>query len=102
MHIVDVSGTTNEKGQATEGYDPINDIDWLVEEITTWVFNNVMVKWPATVRKHVAAKHTAVQTFQVLLFPASPVSTICARVVSHKPCPRVCRANFRATVPMPQ
>lgn len=65
MHIVDVSGTTNEKGEVAEGYDPINDIDWLDEEITTWVFNNLWSKWPGTQRRHIAAKNTAMQTFQV-------------------------------------
>ena len=33
LHVVDVSGTTNEKGESTEGYDPIKDIDWLQQEI---------------------------------------------------------------------
>lgn len=33
MHILDVSGTTNEKGEATVGYDPINDARWLHSEI---------------------------------------------------------------------
>lgn len=33
VHVVDVSGTTNEKGEVTSGYDPINDIDWLRSEI---------------------------------------------------------------------
>lgn len=33
MHILDVSGTTNEKGEATVGYDPINDAQWLHSEI---------------------------------------------------------------------
>lgn len=33
MHILDVSGTTNEKGEATVGYDPINDAQWLHGEI---------------------------------------------------------------------
>jgi hypothetical protein len=50
MQIVDISGTTNEKGicssghmrnvptvhgagEACEGYDPINDADWLQSEI---------------------------------------------------------------------
>ena len=33
IHVVDVSGTTNAKGETTVGYDPINDIDWLRSEI---------------------------------------------------------------------
>ena len=37
IHVVDVSGTTNAKGETTVGYDPINDIDWLRSEIHTCV-----------------------------------------------------------------
>ncbi|KAJ3101915.1 hypothetical protein HDU97_000956 [Phlyctochytrium planicorne] len=33
VHIVDVSGTTDAAGKVTQGYDPINDIDWLRSEI---------------------------------------------------------------------
>jgi len=33
IHVVDVSGTTNEKGETTVGYDPTNDIEWLRTEI---------------------------------------------------------------------
>ena len=33
MHVIDVSGTTDEKGEATEGYDPTNDVEWLRQEI---------------------------------------------------------------------
>jgi len=37
LHVVDVSGTTNEKGENTIGYDPINDIDWLHQELHEYV-----------------------------------------------------------------
>ena len=33
IHVVDVSGSTNEKGEATSGYDPSADVIWLKEEI---------------------------------------------------------------------
>lgn len=33
LHIIDVSGKTNEKGEETIGYDPINDAEWLESEI---------------------------------------------------------------------
>jgi ribosome-binding ATPase YchF (GTP1/OBG family) len=33
VHILDVSGTTNEKGEVCQGYDPLNDADWLQSEI---------------------------------------------------------------------
>ncbi len=45
IHIIDVSGTTNEKGEATTGYDPVNDCDWLLSELQAWIFNNLWAKW---------------------------------------------------------
>lgn len=36
LHILDVSGTTNEKGESTTGYDPSHDHEWLLKEIELW------------------------------------------------------------------
>lgn len=36
IHILDISGTTNEKGEVTTGYDPSKDHEWLVLEIELW------------------------------------------------------------------
>lgn len=33
IHIIDASGTTNEKGEETLDYDPANDVQWLKEEL---------------------------------------------------------------------
>lgn len=54
IHVVDVSGTTDANGKVTQGYDPINDIDWLRSEIHSWITNNLLKKWPNIVRRHVA------------------------------------------------
>jgi ribosome-binding ATPase YchF (GTP1/OBG family) len=67
LHIIDVSGTTNEKGEATKGYDPINDIEWLDGEIHAWIFNNLWTRWPNITRRHVATKSTAAATLQAQL-----------------------------------
>ena len=64
IHILDVSGTTNAKGEQTEGYDPINDANWLEQEIHEWVFNNLWEKWDNIVRKHVAKKGNLLETLQ--------------------------------------
>lgn len=37
LHIIDVSGRTNEKGEETIGYDPTNDVIWLQDEIHRYV-----------------------------------------------------------------
>ncbi|MFB6129813.1 MAG: redox-regulated ATPase YchF, partial [Salinigranum sp.] len=36
IHVVDFSGETDLKGEATEGHDPREDIDFLVEELDMW------------------------------------------------------------------
>ena len=64
IHIVDVSGRTNEKGENTVGYDPsrvyfsqimrLQDIDWLYDEIHAWIFNNIYKKWGGIIRKYAA------------------------------------------------
>ncbi len=51
IHIVDASGTTDEGGKQTEGYDPCKDIVFLEDELNKW-FHNIMVKvWKSFARK---------------------------------------------------
>jgi GTPase involved in cell partitioning and DNA repair len=45
VHVVDVSGTTDEEGKGTRGYDPSKDIVWLRGEIVRWIQGNLMEKW---------------------------------------------------------
>jgi ribosome-binding ATPase YchF (GTP1/OBG family) len=45
VHVVDVSGSTDEEGKATRGYDPSKDIVWLRGEIVRWIQGNLMEKW---------------------------------------------------------
>ncbi|KAM9991768.1 hypothetical protein ACTFIZ_012441 [Dictyostelium cf. discoideum] len=59
LHVVDVSGNTNEKGEETTGYDPINDIQWLKEEIHSWIFNNLWKRWGNIIRKQASTKSPA-------------------------------------------
>eukprot|EP00918_Siedleckia_nematoides_P000441 GHVU01001107.1.p1 GENE.GHVU01001107.1~~GHVU01001107.1.p1 ORF type:complete len:427 (+),score=96.48 GHVU01001107.1:2395-3675(+) len=44
VHIVDVSGKTNEKGEACESYDPSADHEWLLKELTMWIYTNLQKK----------------------------------------------------------
>ncbi|KAG2217485.1 hypothetical protein INT45_010771 [Circinella minor] len=64
IHVVDVSGTTDQNGKEAEGYDPINDINWLRLEIHTWITNNLLKRWSGIVRRHVAIKSNVVDTLQ--------------------------------------
>ncbi|EGC34376.1 hypothetical protein DICPUDRAFT_88350 [Dictyostelium purpureum] len=64
LHVVDVSGNTNEKGEETTGYDPINDIQWLKDEIHAWIFNNLWKRWGNIIRKQQSTKSQADQMLQ--------------------------------------
>ncbi|TDH69598.1 hypothetical protein CCR75_002576 [Bremia lactucae] len=63
LHIIDVSGHTNEKGEETVGYDPIHDADWLHTEIHQWVFNNLWKRWASIARRQNATKSSMQSTF---------------------------------------
>ena len=45
IHIVDVSGTTDEEGKETTGYDPTQDIEMLENELDTWYTNILKKVW---------------------------------------------------------
>nr|XP_022314294.1 uncharacterized GTP-binding protein YGR210C-like isoform X2 [Crassostrea virginica] len=51
IHIIDASGTTNEKGEETIDYDPANDIHWLKEELHQWIYQNIWSKWDNIVKR---------------------------------------------------
>lgn len=51
IHIIDASGTTNEKGEETVDYDPANDVQWLKEELHQWIYQNVWAKWENIVKR---------------------------------------------------
>jgi len=79
IHVVDVSGTTDANGKVTQGYDPINDIDWLRSEIHSWITNNLLKKWPNIVRRHVATKSTAIETLQTQFSGYGSTSAVVAK-----------------------
>lgn len=64
IHVVDVSGTTDAEGKNTRGYDPLQDIEWLQDEIRLWIEGNLQKRWGSIVRKHTATKSSAVDTLQ--------------------------------------
>jgi len=51
IHIVDASGTTNEKGEATHGYDPVNDVRFLEEELDLWYLGILKKGWTKFARQ---------------------------------------------------
>ncbi len=45
IHIIDISGRTDESGNSTEGYDPEFDIKFLEEEIDLWFYGILKRNW---------------------------------------------------------
>lgn len=62
IHVIDISGTTNHKGEMTTGYDPSNDHDWLLLELTLWISKNLWSRWGTIARRHQATKATMADT----------------------------------------
>lgn len=54
IHVIDLSGSTNEKGESVEinSYDPSNDIKFLENELNQWFFKVISKHW-ANVEKKV-------------------------------------------------
>lgn len=53
VHIVDISGSVNERGEdvGALNYDPLNDIDFLEEELDMWYFQIIKKHWEASAKK---------------------------------------------------
>src|SRR3989338_3202887 len=53
IHVVDASGSTNEKGENVKplSYDPINDIKFLEDEIDKWMYGIIKKGWDKFVRQ---------------------------------------------------
>ncbi|MBU2562102.1 MAG: redox-regulated ATPase YchF [Nanoarchaeota archaeon] len=51
IHVVDVSGTTDELGKPTKDYNPCNDVDFLEDELNKWFYNILMKVWRGFSRK---------------------------------------------------
>ena len=83
IHVVDASGTTDEEGKATRGYDPSGDVAWLRDEIVRWVLGNLLQKWGGVKRRHVAVKATAAETLQGQFSGYGANSAVIARTLDR-------------------
>jgi len=45
IHVVDISGRTDEKGEATSGHDPAGDVKFLKDEINLWFAAVIKKNW---------------------------------------------------------
>lgn len=53
IHVIDLSGATNDKGESIglNEYDPANDIRFLEDELDHWFFNIIERNWPNVEKK---------------------------------------------------
>jgi len=51
VHIVDVSGTTNEEGKPVKEHDPCKDVEFLEDELDKWYFSILKKVWKTFARK---------------------------------------------------
>ena len=53
IHVIDLSGSTNERGEKVEinSYDPAEDIKFLEEELDHWYFNIIKKHWDSIEKK---------------------------------------------------
>ncbi len=51
IHVIDISGTTNEEGKPTKDYDPSYDIKFLEDELDKWFYNIISENWKNLIRK---------------------------------------------------
>lgn len=84
IHVVDASGTTDAEGKETSGYDPTQDIAWLLSEIQAWIRGNLQQKWSAFKRKASTgmALHSVLQRY---LAGYGADKKMCSKVASLMP-----------------
>ena len=60
IHVLDSSGTADAEGNAVvvdltaedaDGSNPLDDLDWIFNELIQWVFCNLITKWNGIVRR---------------------------------------------------
>jgi len=51
IHVIDVAGKTNEKGEPVEDYNPLNDIKFLEDELDYWFFGLIKKGWERFARE---------------------------------------------------
>jgi ribosome-binding ATPase YchF (GTP1/OBG family) len=51
IHVVDVSGTTNEEGKSIENHDVSKDVLFLEDELNKWYYNILIKVWKSFARK---------------------------------------------------
>ena len=51
IHVLDISGTTDDQGNEVKIWDPRKDIEWIDEELTLWIEKIIYTNWKRGVKK---------------------------------------------------
>jgi ribosome-binding ATPase YchF (GTP1/OBG family) len=66
IHVVDASGTTNEEGNFVQGYNPLNDIEFLENEIDEWFYGILKKALEKYLKMHKHEKGTEDELINIL------------------------------------
>lgn len=63
IHVIDISGSTNEKGEAVDAlsYDPCNDVAFLESEIDLWYLDILKKGWEKSVKQMMQCKENTIK-----------------------------------------
>ncbi|CDJ64882.1 GTP-binding protein, putative [Eimeria necatrix] len=75
LHIID--------GEATTGYDPSADHEWLLSEVELWIFKNIWGKWTSVARRHAATNSSLLDTFSAQFSGYGAPQTLVAAVLQE-------------------
>jgi len=66
IHVVDISGSTNEKGEPVNlgAHDPINDVDFLIYELNMWFYQVIYKNWDKIARTQASIKQKIVDALR--------------------------------------
>jgi hypothetical protein len=67
IQVVDASGTTDSEGNGTVGYDPLEEVKFLVDEIELWFFGVLKSNWNKVARRSFLEKKDAVKELAFIL-----------------------------------
>lgn len=58
VHVVDISGSTNERGEPCDlgTHDPLDDIDFLFYELNMWFYQTILKNWEKLARTQASTK----------------------------------------------
>jgi hypothetical protein len=85
IHIVDISGSTNEKGEPTAAlsYDPTNDIKFLEVELDMWYFQIIEKGWARFVKQIIQEKKDICKALGKQLSALKVTEDVVERVVNE-------------------